>query len=342
MKKIFAVLAVLSLGAASIFAQPKLKSASAGTEYKLTYELNGGVQNSANKDRYIEKQTVKLEAPTKAGYDFKGWFWDKDFNNALPNNTFTGKADDLKVYAKWEMSDVFIKEYAKNMVTIIPAGNKVELDDFAGKAGTVVINAYEISKYEVTQGLYKSVMGTNPSNFEGSERPVENVTWYDAVKFCNELTKKTMGESECCYKITEDRWGGISEVTCDFSKKGFRLPKETEWEMAARGGLEGGWDNKYSGTNSYSDLRDYAWYDGNSNYGTHDAGTKKPNAAGLYDMSGNVWEWCWDLYSESGSGRVYRGGSCSSIDNYCAVDYRYGSYPSSRGDGLGFRVCRGL
>lgn len=342
MKKIFAVLAILSLGAASIFAQPRLKSMNEATEYKLTYELNGGVQNSANKDRYIEKQTVKLEAPTKAGYDFKGWFWDKDFNNALPNNTFTGKADDLKVYAKWEMSTSFLNEYAKNMVTIIPAGNKVEMDDFAGKTGTVVINAYEISKYEVTQGLYKSVMGTNPSDFEDSERPVENVTWYDAVRFCNELTKRTMGESECCYKITEDRWGDISEVTCDFSKKGFRLPKEAEWEMAARGGLEGGWDDEYSGTNSYYDLREYAWYWDNSGSKTHDVGTKKPNAAGLYDMSGNVWEWCWDLYSESESYRMHRGGCFCNDDEECAVDYRSYNDPYYESRSLGFRVCRGL
>ena len=197
--------------------------------------------------------------------------------------------------------------------------------------------------YEVTQRLYQQVMGSNPSYFEGEDLPVESVTWYDAIDFCNKL-----GESEGlipCYTIN-----GTS-VICNFSANGYRLPTEAEWEYAARSG--GRDDRKLSGTNNEYDLGSYAWYDENSENKTHPVGYKRPNDLGLYDMSGNVWEWCWDWYHNysssslcdptgpaTGKSRVLRGGSWNYYSYGCRAAGRSNSDPTYRDNGLGFRVLR--
>ena len=341
MKKLIVILSVLMLAVVEMFSQPVLKSASSVNEYSLIYELYGGTNASSNKDAYTENATVTLENPTRSGYKFDGWYWDGELKNPVVNNTFSNKKGALKVYAKWiKQIDLAFFE-AENMVEIIPAGNKVTLEDFAGTTGPQDIFAYSMSKYEVTQELYMAVMRTNPSSFKGEQLPVENVTWYDAVYFCNELTKATMGEENCCYTIKDirkDDDGNITfaNVTWDQSKKGYRLPTEAEWEMAARGGVKGGWDYKYSGSDNINEV---AW---NADENTHVVGTKMANKAGLYDMSGNVEEWCWNYFSGAQSARVSRGGSWIFIANFCAVSYRDNYYPDLRNSDLGFRVVRSL
>ncbi len=182
---------------------------------------------------------------------------------------------------------------------------------------------YSISRTEVTQKLYKSIMGTNPSYFKGENKPVENVSWYNAVEFCNALSKKLGYEP--AYSIN-----GYS-VTWNKNANGFRLPTVEEWQYAA----EGGQNYRYSG----SDYLGYVgWYNSNSGNSTHPVGQKSPNGYGLYDMSGNVWEWCWDSYGDYNRYRC--GGSWYSSGSSCGVDSRDCYDADSRGSYIGFRLVR--
>lgn len=170
------------------------------------------------------------------------------------------------------------------------------------------IKSFSIGKYPVTQAEWVSVMGDNPSYFKGENLPVECVNWYEANEYLEKLNQLT--------------------------GKNYRLPTEAEWEYAARGG------NKsknfiYSGSN---DINEVAWYDSNSVGKTHEVGLKKANELGLYDMSGNVWEWCADL-GENTEYRCLRGGSWYYNVNNCRVFYRYNLNPSGKGFNFGFRIA---
>ena len=186
---------------------------------------------------------------------------------------------------------------------------------------SVTLSSYYICKYEVTQALWRAVMGSNPSNFKGNNLPVENVSWNDCQTFINRLNS--------------------------YTGRNFRLPTEAEWEFAARGGNYSR-HYKYSGSNYISDV---AWYDGNSGNRTHPIGTKQANELGLYDMSGNVYEWCSDWYGSyssysqndptgpnSGSYRVFRGGSWSDGARDCRSSYRFFNSPGYRYGDLGLRL----
>ena len=235
------------------------------------------------------------------------------------------------------------------------------------KPHTVSLSAYLIGETEVTQELWQAVMGNNPSWFYGSsgKEPVESVNWYHAIAFCNKLSIKL--RLEPCYtvkvggnpvdfttlpfnQIPTTRNTDWDKAELDMNKNGFRLPTEAEWEWAAKGGK----DYKWAGTNTETELTNYAWYYSNSVYKTHEVKKKEPNGYGLYDMSGNVWEWCWDWYGTipaslgadyagpaSGSKRVIRGGSWNGLADVCSVGERNKRSPDSRSDNLGFRLaCR--
>ena len=184
-----------------------------------------------------------------------------------------------------------------------------------------ITQSFQIGKYEVTQQQWQAVMGSNPSGFKGATLPVETVSWDDVQGFLQRLNARNDG-----YR--------------------YRLPTEAEWEYAARAGTT----DKYAGASA---LGDVAWYGDNSGRKTHPVGQKRPNAWGLYDMLGNVWEWCQDWYGDyssssvenpagpsSGPGRVLRGGSLYQSASTTRVSIRDGIVPGGRGDGLGFRCVR--
>jgi formylglycine-generating enzyme required for sulfatase activity len=206
-----------------------------------------------------------------------------------------------------------------------------------------ITKSFYIGIYEITQKQYYDVIGSNPSFFEGKDdNPVEQVNWEDAVRFCNELSKKE--GLDLCYTLES---GSIWRS--DFNKKGYRLPTEAEWEYACRAGTL---TKYYSGTTE-SQLASIAWYSGNSDAKTQSVGQKDANKFGLYDMSGNVWEWCWDWSSDyksgnfddptgpdSGTLRVLRGGSWKDYASACSSAFRYEYLPSYRFQSIGFRVVK--
>lgn len=171
---------------------------------------------------------------------------------------------------------------------------------------------YYLSKNEVTQRLWKTVMGNNPSNFKGDDLPIEHVSWNDCQDFISKLNSMT-GQQ-------------------------FRLPTEAEWEYAARGGNESH-GYQYSGSNTIGEV---AWYCDTSGFKTHAVGTKQPNELGIYDMTGNVWEWCQDRYDayvlnpldppSDYPYRIKRGGSCREHVKFCRSSYRGSASPDDRGD----------
>ena len=283
-----------------------------GLEVIITYDMTGQLQGA---------EEIRVGFSTDGGRNYKpisGAEGDLGKNVTtgrgreiyfLTNDSLAGKNAQFKVYV----------EVAVPPGMVYIAGGTFKMGSSSGDSDekpvhTVTVSNFFMDKTEVTQAEYRRVMGNNPSRFSGCDDcPVEKVTWHDAVAYAKKVGK--------------------------------RLPTEAEWEYAARGGVStplNNRQNKYAGSNNINDV---AWYFSNSGSKTHSVGQKQPNELGLYDMSGNVWEWCSDWYSDSyyvsspksdpqgpnsGSRRVLRGGSWFDSGNYCRVANRYGSYPDNR------------
>jgi formylglycine-generating enzyme required for sulfatase activity len=218
-------------------------------------------------------------------------------------------------------------------------------------------HSFYVSTTEVTQAQWQAAMGWNESYFPGANLPVEQVTWFDAAKYSNE---RSAGEGLTpAYTITGATYSGNhisgATVTWNQSANGYRLLTEAEWEYACRAGSTTAFCNggiSQCKCESESHLTQVGWYCGNSGNRTHDVGTKSPTAWGIYDMHGNVWEWCWDWWGyyggpvtnptgpSSGSYRVVRGGSWNYNARICRSALRNGSLPDSLNGYLGFRLAR--
>ena len=350
---------------------------SAGEHGTLKAKAEGIAETETSPITIEQGKTVTFTATADSGYRIKGWTRDGEAVNGTNDSYSFTVTKGVEVKVSFESNSVpptppastdktyTIEGIGFTMKGIAAVTNKnVGHAEYSGNndVHTVSLTAYRIGESEVTQELWQAVMGNNPSYFQGTgklpasgevqeKRPVENVSWYQCIAFCNELTKKVpeLGESQCVYRVeghTYDTADAVAKKVpeMDMSKKGFRLPTEAEWEWAAMGGK----DYKWSGTNVESELKDYAWYGGDK---THEVKKKTANGYGLYDMSGNVWEWCWDRYgtlpnplpedysgADSGSDRVKRGGSCWYDADDAARAFRsYNGSGVSRNE-LGLRV----
>ncbi|WP_264550370.1 formylglycine-generating enzyme family protein [Flavobacterium sp. N2820] len=223
-----------------------------------------------------------------------------------------------------------------------------ELDE--QKEHSVTLNTFEISKFEVTVWEWKQFIKANkmkmpikPSWGWQDNYPINGITWNEAIAYCNWLSTKE--KLQPCYSKKGPNF------VCNFKANGYRLPTEAEWEFAAKGGTNSK-GFRYSGSDK---LEDVAWYKVNSNGQPHTVGTKLPNELGIYDMSGNVWEWCWDWYNkdfyklekgdnpkgpEMGERRTVRGGSWDSKSNYVRPANRISTIPSKTHEFYGFRIAR--
>jgi formylglycine-generating enzyme len=243
-----------------------------------------------------------------------------------------------------DVPDGFVLVKAGTFTMGSPLSEPGRLDD--EKQFTAQIsNDFYTSKYEVTQGEYKSVVGSNPSDSNrgiGDTHPVNMVSWYDAVEYCNRLSERD--GLEPCYS------GSGDSIGCDFSAGGYRLPTEAEWEYAARGGQKAGSYNIYPGSDN---IEAVGWYSDNAGGKSHPVGRKQPNELGIYDMSGNVLEWCWDRYGDypsgsvtdpagpsTGSNRVSRGGGWIVIARVCRTAGRNYSNQTGTFSGIGSRLVR--
>jgi uncharacterized protein YjdB len=256
----------------------------------------------------------------------------------------------------------------------VPSGS-FQRDDTAANV-TIITKGYWMGETEVTQELFEAVMGTNPSQFTSgadvgetqTQRPVEKVSWYDAIAFCNKLSLANGKQPVYSVSGVTD-WNTVTIPTTsdpdwnaaimDTAKNGYRLPTEMEWMWAAMGAdtmsqpNTTGYLKAFAGDDGSNSIGDCVWYYVNSINKTHEVGKKHANELGLYDMSGNVWEWCWDWYgsyqggtqtdpqgSSSGINHVVRGGSWNETAANVRSAYRSYSAPSNRDSDLGFRLVR--
>jgi uncharacterized repeat protein (TIGR02543 family) len=309
------------------------------SSYTITFDPTGGTVSPTSGKTGADGKLASLPTPTRSDYTFNGWFTAATGGTAVTASTvFT---TNTTIYAQWTAVPVNPPATLNNIEMVSVTGGTFTMGctqeqgndcyDAENPAHQVTVDNFSIGKYEVTQGLWKAVMGSLPSSISnsygmGDNYPVYYVSWNDIQTFITTLNNMT--------------------------GKKYRLPTEAEWEFAARGGNSGKNQNyKYSGSDNIDEV---AWYSVNSGSKTHPVGEKAPNELGLYDMSGNVYEWVNDWYGSysgsavsnptgpnTGSHRVGRGGSWYNDAWFCRVSFRPNrpdGGPAYRAIILGFRL----
>ena len=310
----------------------------------------------------VERQIISSGAvitepagPSLIGCKFGGWYGDNNFTELYDFSSPVNA--NIILHAKWipEISMVSVPGGS----FLMGSGDYRDLE--AVPVHTVTLNGFRMAACELTQAQYRAVTGFNPSYFvlqdDAANCPAETITWFEAVEFCNQLSELE-GLAPVYTIINRIPAAGYpitgADVTADWNANGYRLPTEAEWEYAAKGGNGIGPYFIYSGSDNPDEVARYNYGPGSSQV-TGPVGQKAPNSLGLYDMSGNVWEWCWDWYGEysgsravnpkgpsSGPGKALRGGSWSLSEEVIRVAYRNFYIESITYCYIGFRVVRNL
>lgn len=306
------------------------------------------------------KTTTEPTRPTKDDFEFVGWYTSKDGGKTLDTkfDFSVPITSDVTLYAKWKLAERFVFVKGASINGAITADGYTTSEIFKEDAIVSIPNFY-ISDHEVTQAEYKAIMGNWPDKSVteemkgvGDSHPAYYVNWFDTLVYCN---KRSIQEGLIpCYTINgstnPNDWGEVPtsethrnfttwfNATCDFQANGYRLPTSAEWEYAARGGNGlSGFQYQYSGSNSIDMV---AWYLGNSYSTTYEVKTKQPNELGLYDMSGNVWEWIWDISTNATNHRHTRGTGYDRDDLSIYISYHGQSLAYGMHSSIGFRLVR--